>query len=422
MHFRAVSFVALLVCAACGEQPVPAPAPATPSSLAAPAPKSEAERRLESDALAIEAEIEKLRGQEFRAPVELRVSDKQGLLRYIEERRRLDTTPERERFLEQSAKLTGLIRPELDLVQAVTDFYSAQVGGFYDPPSKSFRIMQGYEGDLARLIMAHEFVHALDDQWHDLDRLAKSMGNDSDAMFAFSALCEGSAMTTMTQWMLSNAAKLDPQALAKIQETGMAGMKDLPPFVWKPSLAAYTAGQSFVEKGGKARLAEAFARPPRSSEQILHPEKYWSTDKRDDPVRVEFKTDKLPAGWKVLGQDTLGEIGLMLLTMPKDQRKGIDPGDLGAMIGMKFTSKPAEGWDGDRMMLSEGDGARVLDLVVVFDTDTDAEEFRAAMQELVSLGTAVETGVSHTSKVVHLRWSDSGRGLAQFTPEYSILQ
>jgi|694.fasta_scaffold04362_19 hypothetical protein len=411
MHFRAVSFVALLVCAACGEQPVPAPAPATPSSLAAPAPKSEAERRLESDALAIEAEIEKLRGQEFRAPVELRVSDKQGLLRYIEERRRLDTTPERERFLEQSAKLTGLIRPELDLVQAVTDFYSAQVGGFYDPPSKSFRIMQGYEGDLARLIMAHEFVHALDDQWHDLDRLAKSMGNDSDAMFAFSALCEGSAMTTMTQWMLSNAAKLDPQALAKIQETGMAGMKDLPPFVWKPSLAAYTAGQSFVEKGGKARLAEAFAHPPRSSEQILHPEKYWDAEKRDDPVRVSFVLDPLPAGWKVAGEDTLGEVGIALLAMPIADRKGIDPSDLGAMIGMKFTNAPAAGWDGDRLLMIEKDGVRIVELLVVFDTEPDAAEFHDAMRGLMAAGSALQTGLEHSGRQVRLRWSSQAGGL-----------
>jgi len=405
MHFRAVSSIALLVCAACGEQPVPAPA--TPSSLAAPAPKSEAERRLESDALAIEAEIEKLRGQEFRAPVELRVSDKQGLLRYIEERRRLDTTPERERFLEQSAKLTGLIRPELDLVQAVTDFYSAQVGGFYDPPSKSFRIMQGYEGDLARLIMAHEFVHALDDQWHDLDRLAKSMGNDSDAMFAFSALCEGSAMSTMTQWMLSNAAKLDPQALAKIQETGMAGMKDLPPFVWKPSLAAYTAGQSFVEKGGKARLAEAFAQPPRSSEQILHPEKYWDAEKRDDPVRVSFALEQLPAGWKVAGEDTLGEVGIALLAMPIADRKGIDPSDLGAMIGMKFTHAAATGWDGDRLLMIEKDGVRIVDLVVVFDTENDVMEFHSAMQAVIQAGTAVETAMVHGGTQARVRWSSA---------------
>lgn len=416
MWIRIPALVSLCLLSACTSE---AP-PNQPSS--SKQPRSAAELALEADARSIEGEIAGLRAQQFQQPVAVRVSDEKGLLAYIDERRRIDTTPERDAFLEESARISGLIPAKLKLVEAITGFYSAQVGGFYDPPTKSFRIMQGFEGDLARVIMAHEFVHALDDQLHDLDKLAKSMGNDSDATFAFSALCEGSAMSTMTRWMLANAAKLNPAALAKIQEKGMAGMKDLPPMVWKPSLAAYTAGQAFVEAGGSARLAEAFARPPRSSEQILHPEKYWSTDKRDDPVRVEFKTDKLPAGWKVLGQDTLGEIGLMLLTMPKDQRKGIDPGDLGAMIGMKFTSKPAEGWDGDRMMLSEGDGARVLDLVVVFDTDTDAEEFRAAMQELVSLGTAVETGVSHTSKVVHLRWSDSGRGLAQFTPEYSILQ
>jgi hypothetical protein len=233
------------------------------------------------------------------------------------------------------------------------------------------------------------------------------MGTESDAGFAFSALAEGSAMSTMTQWMMSNATKLDPKALAEIQKKGMAGMQDLPPFVWKPALAAYTAGQGFIDAGGKTRLAEAFANPPRSSEQILHPEKYWDPVKRDDPVRVRFALDALPAGWKVAGEDTLGEVGLALLTMPREERKGIDPTDLGAMIGMKFTNAAASGWDGDRLLMIEKDGVRIADLVVVFDTERDAVEFHDCMQGLVSVGTAAETAIEHDGLQARVRWSSA---------------
>jgi hypothetical protein len=385
MSTRIVLPVLLLASAACSRE---TPPPPTPKKSAA-------------------AEIEKLRGQAFRQPVDVRVSDEKGLLAYIEERRRMDTTPERDRFLEEYARLTGLIGKDLNLTQAVNSFYAAQVGGFYDPPSKSFRIMESFGGDLARLIMSHEFVHALDDQIHDLDKLAKSMGHESDAGFAFSALAEGSAMSTMTQWMMSNATKLDPAALAEIQKKGMAGMKDLPPFVWKPALAAYTAGQGFVDAGGKARLAEAFANPPRSSEQILHPEKYWDAGRRDDPIRVRFALDQLPAGWKIAGEDTLGEVGLALLTMPQEERKGIDPSDLGAMIGMKFTNTAASGWDGDRLLMIEKDGVRIVDLVVVFDTEQDVVEFHDAMQGLFTAGTAVQTAIEHGGLQARVRWSSA---------------
>ncbi|MFM7280793.1 MAG: hypothetical protein ACKO32_03335, partial [Planctomycetia bacterium] len=103
MSTRIVLPVLLLASAACSRE---TPPPSTPK-------KSAAELALETQAKSIEAEIEMLRGQAFRQPVDVRVSDENGLLAYIEERRRMDTTPERDRFLEEYARLTGLIGKDL---------------------------------------------------------------------------------------------------------------------------------------------------------------------------------------------------------------------------------------------------------------------------------------------------------------------
>lgn len=412
MDYRILLGICVLPLAACSESP----SEVAPSS----AKHAALEAALAQDASEIEKAIATLRGVNFRQPVKISVSDQQGLLQYIDERRKLETTPERDRFLEESAKLLGLIGPELNLVQAIMGFYSAQVGGFYDPPSKSFRIMEGYQGDLARLIMAHEFVHALDDQHYNLDALADRMGNESDSSFAFSALCEGSAMLTMTQWMLANAAKLNPTALAEVQQKGMAGMQNLPPFVWKPSLAAYTAGQQFVQKGGAARLPEAFANPPRSSEQILHPEKYWDPVQRDDPARVEFVTSSVPAGWTVLGEDTLGEVGLALLTQPLAERKGLDPSDLGGLIGMRFTNEAASGWDGDRLILIEKAGVKVLEFAVLFDTAQDAQECVDRLKGLLAEGTPRLAKLQHTEQMVVLRVASQAEALDAFQLEARV--
>jgi hypothetical protein len=359
---------------------------------------------VEAAAAQIQADIERLRGEKFPQPVPVKVADKATLVAYLAEREKLDTTPERLQFEEECAKLLGLIPPEMDLRKTRHAFLEAQIGGFYDPPTKTFYVMDTFTGDLAKVIMSHEFVHALDDQLYDLDGTAKELGQDSDRLLAFWALCEGSGTQTMTEWMLANTAKIDMQALMAFQELGMAGMEDLPPYVWKPALAAYQCGQSFVTKSKpkkpkKAKkdedakekedvppaptyseqLARAFRDPPRSTEQVLHPEKYWDPAQKDEPRKITFDTTKLPEGWKVLGEDTLGELALALLTTPVKDRKGIDPKNMMALAGLQYTNKAAKGWGGDRLILLGRGDDRQLQLVTVWDTSDDAEEFREAL-------------------------------------------
>lgn len=398
MHTIALAPLAVLLAAGC-----PALAPsATATSRAQEADAKKLDPKVvEAAAAQIQADIEALRGEKFTQPVPVKVADKETLVKYLREREALDTTPERLRFEEECAKLLGLVPPEMDLRKKRHAFFEAQIGGFYDPPTKTFYVMDTFGGELARVIMSHEFVHALDDQLYDLDGTSKKLGQDSDGLLAFWAVCEGSGTHTMTEWMVSNAAKLDMSALLEFQKLGMAGMEDLPPYVWKPALAAYTCGQIFVEKSKpkkqkkakdaadeppappppsySAQLARAFREPPRSTEQVLHPEKYWDPAQKDEPRKITFDTTKVPAGWKVLGEDTLGEFALALLTTPIAERKGIDPNNLMALAGLQYTNTAAKGWGGDRMLLLGRGDDRLLQLVTVWDTQADADEFQAAL-------------------------------------------
>jgi hypothetical protein len=395
--------------------PPPTAAPAVPAeprgSTAAgsereqEAPKSAAQVELEASAAEIEEQIEAIRGTQFRQPVAVKLSDKASLVAYLERRMALETTPERQRFNEEAAKLLGLIPPEMDLLAATKEFLEAQVGGFYDPPTKTFYVMESFGGDLARVIMSHEFVHALDDQLYDLDATLERLGDDTDRVAAFGAVCEGSGTLTMTQWALAHGTKLDPKALMELQKMTSQGMEDLPPYVWKPSLAAYLCGQSFLEKSvpkkSKKKKAEeakdgaaaaapvpsyaqqlerAFRDPPRSTEQILHPEKYWG-EQTDEPTAIAFDTSALPAGWSVRGEDTFGELGLALLTEPRSERKGIRADDMFAVLAMKYTNDGAEGWDGDRLIVLERGDERILQLVTAWDTPEDAAQFAEVLRE-----------------------------------------
>ena len=63
-----------------------------------------------------------------------------------------------------------------------------------------------------------------------------------------------------------------------------------PEYLKQSLVFPYFAGLHFVQRarrqGGWRRVDALYADLPASTEQILHPEKYWDAAKRDDPVDV----------------------------------------------------------------------------------------------------------------------------------------
>jgi hypothetical protein len=343
----------------------------------------------------IRAQIEELRGMKYARPVAAKITDKQGFLEYARKRQESTETPERRVRDETVAKMLGLIPFDLDLGKTIERFLEGQVGGFYDPGSNTFYLMENFTGDLARIILAHELTHALDDQCFDLDKLISGAAGETDAEFAIQAMAEGSGTNAMNAWTVKNLAKLDKKALLASSDLGTQGLDTAPTLIWKPTLAAYLRGEGFlVHSDGLNLMAAAakteeirqcFAEPPRSSEQILHPKKYWDKELRDDPKRVVIDTAKLPEGWQVLGQDTLGELYLGLFTQPFGERGGLDAKNPFSILGIKYTSKATEGWGGDRLVLLGKGEARALYLVTVWDTAEDQGEFfEAATDQLMN--------------------------------------
>jgi hypothetical protein len=144
-------------------------------------------------------------------------------------------------------------------------------------------------------------------------------------------------------------------------------------------------------KANEEDVNYAFAHLPLSSEQILHPKKYWNTKNLDLPIEVTMP-DIAPAlgkGWKKLGSNVFGELGIAILTMPKPEpeEETEDPGEKNPMAEAmkmlkekKFT-KESRGWGGDRYELYGGplDGV-LLAWVTAWDTENDAKEMEAWLQ------------------------------------------
>src|SRR5687767_14980688 len=133
----------------------------------------------------------------------------------------------------------------------------------------------------------------------------------------------------------------DPRKLLE-STPGVPGAGELasaPAWFQDTLLFSYFEGFQFSlstrRKGGQALLDHAFTKdPPRSSEQILHPEK-WHT-KRDDPVVLPWPDlSRVLPGWTKATEAQLGELTIRTLlrgALKKDER----------------AMQAAAGWGGDR--------------------------------------------------------------------------
>src|SRR5262249_40889934 len=155
----------------------------------------------------------------------------------------------------------------------------------------------GFQGGVAKLILAHELTHALDDQLYDIDGTLARLGQDTDAETAFWAVVEGSGTGAMNQWLSSHVDQVDAKQAVSLAGLGSDELETMPELVWKPMLFTYMRGAAFlartdnalVGQAKKARTADierAFRSPPRSTEQVLHSAKYWDDAKRDEPRAV----------------------------------------------------------------------------------------------------------------------------------------
>ena len=224
----------------------------------------------------------------------------------------------------------GIVPADLDVVQSQLELLGDGVLGFYDPITKELVVRSDSDGPLVRSVIAHELTHALDDQHADLDRPELAEAADGSD-WAFLALVEGSAKRVENAYVAELDA--DDQAQLEADKLDLAidqmGTLLSNPLVLAQILTSpYEYGAPFVEqlvaRGGTAALDDAFARPPTSSEQILHPARYDG----DAPQPVE----QPPADGEVIDQGVLGELftGFLLAesAAPGGLPGGVDPEDL----------------------------------------------------------------------------------------------
>lgn len=282
----------------------------------------------------------------------------------------------------------GLLDAEGDLHSIFAGVLGEQVIGYYDPDTGRLVIredvMAGLAGAFgpeqtqeARLVLVHELVHALQDQRLGLgESYEKERTADEDN--AFRAVVEGDATLAMLAHALRQQGIPLSAATAGIQQMGdyldlntlVRGEKlDEAPVILRVTLVApYLRGLQFVAavqgRGGWPAVNNAHRRPPTTSEQVLHPEKYFA---REPGEQIEIPENRavLAAGFERIEEDTLGELELSVY-LGQGSPSGTD-------------DEAAAGWAGDLLAVySRGKEAAVI-WWTTWDNDAEAEQaYRAA--------------------------------------------
>jgi hypothetical protein len=319
----------------------------------------------------IEEEIEDLRGLEGMQPIVRSLMTREELGAYMDREMAADYPPEEIAADVLVLAAFDFVPEDFDLERVLLDLYSTQILGMYDDEEDTFFVVS--EGDfdlLDRLTFAHEFVHALQDEHYDLETFVDEDKLSDDQMLARISLVEGDATLAMSEYLMAHLEELTPEDMEDLQGEGDAEGEEAraaaPPIIVETLDFPYTVGLDFVmalyEAGWQA-VDAAYADPPQSTEQILHPEKYLS---RDEPTLVSLPplTDTLGTGWHLVEAETLGEFqtGLYL-------ENYLDKGTAGLA---------REGWDGDQYAVYASDGDEVLVFVTVWDSPQDRDEFVTA--------------------------------------------
>lgn len=350
-------------------------------------------------------EVRKL---EFKKPVDVAVLSREDLAEFIDTKMKKELAPgkiEKERLV--LVKL-GLIPPDLDLHKLYTELLGEQVAGMYDDESDKLYLIR-HDGAAPQpaesVIVAHELTHALQDQYFDLEEIRLQLEDNDDMSLAFMAVVEGEATVAMMEYTIKERGANPLGAFFARKATnllmghmdmvtklmgGLAGEKlsKAPNIIRKQLLFPYARGLKFVRYGIGAndwqRMHDMLRKLPKSTEQIMHPSKYFG-DEPDWPTSVYTPAVGLllPGHWHRASRSVAGEMATKVILSEYPPPLGL-PEDGAPRI--PFASAAALGWDGDEVNVYR-DRSKPNDLLLTWystwDSEKDAREFEQALSAWV---------------------------------------
>jgi hypothetical protein len=361
-----------------------AAAPATAADVTSTAQITQAQ----GEALVHEigAQVEQLRGLKFKTPVAMQVISGAQ----VRENFKTKVEPEAEeltRHVQTAYIQLGLVPRGTDLNKGYLEFAEKGVAGYYEHGSKTVFLVDHTSPDDVRGVIAHELTHALEDQNYDFDAVSKGAKN-ADQATALTALIEGSAMVVMYAFLSrEEGQKRAKEELEKTQAERAENVGIAPTFTQRTLALPYILGFTFLLRGKpwewafgngvvRSDIARAYADPPRSTREILHPEQYWDAPKRirDNRLTLPDLSSAFGPGWSQAVEGSIGELGLAVLTGSRE-RITLP----WALLPSRWTTEAATGSMGDVYQNYVNGEKSATVLLTRWETERDGWQFREAL-------------------------------------------
>jgi hypothetical protein len=345
--------------------------------------------------------IEKATGLKFKTPPHLELRSRQQVREFL-----LQTVnePQVEKALDEDAmayKLLGMVPDTLHLRDLYVRLLTEQIIGYYDPKTKVLYVVKGAPEEYVGETILHELVHALQDQYANLDSLEHIQGDD-DREAAIAATIEGEA--TFWQIYLTMGWQGDvpahlPGGWDQIRAQIARAKTTQPvlgsaPFVIQESLLfPYINGADFVKRfATRHPHVSPLTALPQSTEQVIHDGAYFGA-KPDLPSTIT-----LPPVASEIAQNDMGEFGTRLFFFQHLGASASLSPDSVRSAAQPPSVRAAAGWDGDRYALVKTSSGNALAWVTVWDSPVDAAEFTSTLDDVMMQWRNVKPVISGTDR------------------------
>ena len=266
------------------------------------------------------------------------------------------------------------------------------------------------KGATATLI--HELTHIMQENYFFPDETT------FDGGIALSSLKEGDA-TFMADIFKNEGVIPTSLSISSIDETNLLVMilrfgKEVQPSLphtvnminWFP----YRYGVEFIKKihsqGGWYEVEKLYFNPPNTTEQIMHLEKYYSTENE-----LSVEAPLITSEWNLIKSDRLGEYFIFVM--------------LDNWISEDSAKNASKGWGGDVFNYYEKNNQFLFTWNIIWDTEDDAHEFYIAFQEMMYKTTAEKYNCKYweaNGRYISIQWNKNSTIILSSADETFVQQ
>jgi hypothetical protein len=284
---------------------------------------AEAEKQIFEEIGSIVADLSEITGLRPSKPVRHDLIGRDQVKQFVEQRIKEEVKPEEIRAEELTLKKFGYVPEDFDLRRTTVDLLAEQAAALYDYRKKRLYVLDSNSSTMQQVALVHELAHALADQHFNLAKFISRAGENDDGAMARMAVMEGQATWLMSEYLarrMGMSLRTSPSiAQFMSAQAGASGgqfpvFDQAPLYIRETLLFPYTKGMLFqhvvIEKEGKAGFSSVFSRPPVSTQQILHPERYFTEAKPTEPPLAKLASQ---GDYRVLMGGSIGELDHAIL-------------------------------------------------------------------------------------------------------------